>query len=145
MMNAYPDIYIDEAATNLGFMFDYTINDLGLDSDEMFHMFAHSSAGHNFEVGNPAYIVGISGIELAQKMIFATKGYYDTKECVFKPYRSEQFWAGWALAYYQWHKNIRFEDIIDYGITASRVISMYILHEADITKFYDSCDTIIDN
>lgn len=144
-MYAYPEIYIDEAALNLGEMFDYTINELGLSADAVFYMFAHSDVGRHFEAGNPSYTVGISGIELARKLIFEIKGYYETKEYMFVPYRTPEYWAGWALAYYQWYRNVDFEKLYDFGITASRVISMYILHEADITKFYDVCDNIIES
>lgn len=45
------------------------------------------------------------------------------------------------MAYYQNLRNMRFSDLIDCGLTADYVISKYILHEADISKFVEMADT----
>lgn len=79
MMNAYDISYVDDAARSLGELFDYMINVLSMDADEIFHMFAVSSIGHNFEKGNPAYIAGHSGIELAKMLIYEVRGYWEEK------------------------------------------------------------------
>lgn len=143
MMNAYDISYVDDAARSLGELFDYMINVLSMDADEIFHMFAVSSIGHNFEKGNPAYIAGRSGIELAKMLIYEVRGYWEEKTYEWNLEKTPEYWAGWAIAQYQRERNIRFEDMINYSLSASKVIDMYILHEADVTKFISSCDTII--
>lgn len=40
--------------------------------------------------------------------------------------------------------NQRFEDIIKGGLSVSSVFSMYVLHEADESKFVDAANEIID-
>ena len=58
--------------------------------------------------------------------------------------KGREYWAGWILAYYQWMTNQRFEDIVKCGLTVSTVFSMYILHEADESKFVEAANEIID-
>lgn len=142
-MSAYNVSYANDSACSLGELFDYMINVLLMDPDEVFYMFAKSSVGHNFENGNPAYIAGHSGIELAYMLIYEVKGYWEDKEYEWKFEKTPEYWAGWAIAQYQRERNIRFEDMINYSLSASKVIDMYVLHEADITKFISTCDAII--
>ncbi|MFC2314513.1 MAG: transcriptional regulator, partial [Selenomonas massiliensis] len=53
---------------------------------------------------------------------------------------SPEYWAGWALAYYQWLRNIPFEEILDAVPMEKIVRSYYPLHEADIRKFVEVMD-----
>lgn len=55
-----------------------------------------------------------------------------------------EYWAGWALAYYQWLKNIPFEEILDAVPMEKIVRSYYPLHEADIRKFVEIMDEWIE-
>lgn len=48
------------------------------------------------------------------------------------------------MAYYQWYTGMRFYDMIDYGLTITNVMKMYILHEADPMKFVDHANDIIE-
>lgn len=57
--------------------------------------------------------------------------------------RTKEYWAGWALAHYQWQRGVPFKQMIEYGLTASRVCDMYILHESDISKFIENADIIV--
>lgn len=45
--------------------------------------------------------------------------------------------------YYQWITGKRFEDIVKGGLTLSKVFSMYILHEADESKFVEAANDIL--
>jgi DNA-binding transcriptional regulator YiaG len=47
------------------------------------------------------------------------------------------------MAYYQWYSGLRFSDIVKNGLTVSKVLSLYILHEADESKFVETADQII--
>ena len=57
--------------------------------------------------------------------------------------KGREYWAGWILAYYQWKTGRRFEDMVKNGLSLSTVFSMYILHEADESKFVDAANEII--
>ncbi len=47
------------------------------------------------------------------------------------------------MAYYQWYSGRRFEDIVNGGLTLSTVLSLYILHEADESKFVETAEQIL--
>ena len=55
MIAAYEKSYIDDAAQNLGELFDFLINYKDIDPDEAFRLFMLSKVGHGFEVGNPSF------------------------------------------------------------------------------------------
>lgn len=144
MTNAYNELYLDDAMQNLGDMVDYAVCDLGFEPDEFFNWFIASGIASRFEKGNPKYVAGMSGYELADAVLKATNIEYNKIEPSYPILKSREFWAGWILAYYQWKTNQRFEDIVNNGLTLSTVISMYILHEADESKFVDCADEIIE-
>ena len=144
MTNAYNELYLDDAMQNLGDMLDYAICDLGFDADEFFGWFIASGIASRFEKGNPKYVAGMSGYELADAVLKATNIEYDKIEPSYPVLKSREFWAGWVLAYYQWETNQRFEDMVKNGLTLSTVLSMYILHEADESKFVTCANEIIE-
>ncbi len=143
MMTAYNELYLDDAMTNLGDMVEYAVCDLGFEPDEFFGWFISSGIAAKFEHGNPKYISGMSGIELAEAVLSATNIKYEKKTPSSVDYKGREYWAGWILAYYQWISNKRFEDIINDGLTLSYIFSMYILHEADVSRFVDTANKII--
>jgi len=146
MMRAYEETYLDDAMNNLGDMFDYAANDCGYDSEEFFTHFVVSGVAESFERGNPKYVAGLSGPELASEVLYRTNG---TRASILPSEeidKSEEYWAGWIMAYYQWHSARRFSDMRKNGLTMGRVLSLYpTLHEADMTKFVDVADHIIKN
>ena len=68
---------------------------------------------------------------------------YEKREPSYREFKGREYWAGWILAYYQWESGKRFEDIVKDGLKLSTVFSMYILHEADESKFVDAANEII--
>lgn len=144
MTNAYNELYLDDAMQNLGDMVDYAVCDLGFEPDEFFGWFISSGIASRFEKGNPKYVGGMSGYELVDAVLRATNVSYKKKEPSYSDFKGKEYWAGWILAYYQWITNQRFEDIVKNGLTLSTVLSMYILHEADESKFVDCANEIID-
>lgn len=143
-MHAYNEMYLDDARQNLGDMIDYAVCDLGFEPDEFFGWFITSGIASRFEKGNPKYVGGMSGYELVDAVLRATNISYKKKEPSYSDYKGKEYWAGWILAYYQWLTNKRFKDIIKNGLTLSTVLSMYILHEADESKFVTCANEIIE-
>lgn len=144
MMHAYNELYLDDAMCSLGEMCDYAIRDCQLDKDVFFDIFAASRICHQFEKGNPKYVAGKSGIELAKEVWKQMTGELLLKTPSACLDRSPEYWGGWALAYYQWYRNETFQNISNRGLNLSKTVSMYILHEADITKFVETADQIIE-
>lgn len=143
MTHAYNETYLDDAMQNLGDMLDYALVDCGYAPDKFFSWFIISGIATKIEHGNPKYITGMSGVELAREVIFLTTDSYPTKERVIKDFTGREYWAGWILAYYQWYSNVKFSDIVENRLSLSEVLSLYILHEADQSKFVDTANEII--
>lgn len=138
MIHVYNEFYLNDAKQNLAEFFDYGISTCKFDADLFARLFVQSGYADKFERGNPAIIVGISGIELAEMVI--TYAYPDWKfsEKIFFEDRSNVYWAGWVLAEYQWTSGKRFQDIFS-GISFSEIISMYsVYHEMDIGQFIEA-------
>ncbi len=143
MRHAYDEDYIDDAMNNLGDMFDYAVNDLGFDPDKFMSYFIVSGVARSFERGNPKYIAGLSGPELAMEVHYRT---FTTRIDV-RPSenfdKSPEYWAGWILAYYQWYTSRRFSDLVKNGLSMTKILSLYdALHEADVSKFVSIADKI---
>ena len=143
MMNAYSELYLDDAMQNLGDMVEYAVCDCGYDPDEFFGWFVSSGVASKFEKGNPKYITGMSGVELAEAVLRATNIRLPGIAPSHPDFKGREYWAGWIFAYYQWQSGRRFEDIVADGLTLSTVFGMYIHHEADNSNFVDSADAII--
>ena len=111
MIHAYSESYLYDAKQNLAECFDYAISNCRFNADIFSRLFVQSGYADKFERGNPAIVSGISGIELAQEIIMYAYMNYKFPEKIFSEERSEVYWAGWALAEYQWATCRRFKDI----------------------------------
>ncbi len=137
MIHAYNEFYLNDAKQNLAEFFDYAISVCKFDADLFSKLFVQSGYADKFERGNPAIIAGMSGIELAKKVITYAYPNWGFPERVFSEERSNVYWAGWALAEYQWATGKRFKDIFS-KISLSEIISMYrVYHEMDIGHFIE--------
>ena len=144
MTRAYEETYLDDAMNNLGDMFDYAVNDCGYDAEEFFTHFIVSGVASAFERGNPKYLAGLSGPELASTVIFRTYKTRPDKLPSEDMDKSAEYWAGWILAYYQWYTSRSFDYLRRGGLNIERVLSMYpTLHEADVTKFVTVADNFM--
>jgi len=144
-MNAYNELYLEDASNNLGEFFDYMVHAAKIGIDRAFVWLANSVIGQQFERGNPTYIGGMSGIELAVQLLHEVTGRWYKMMPDSCLDRSKEYWTGWALAHYQWKKGVTFKQMIECEVTASRICEMYILHEADISKFIENVDIIIND
>ncbi|MCQ2306350.1 MAG: hypothetical protein MJ000_02145 [Bacteroidales bacterium] len=143
MTVAYNETYLPSAMHNLATMMDCGVNKYGLTAYQFFSLFLKSGIAKQFAKGNPRYVVGISGVELADAVIERTNGtllasndgsYSETPE----------FWAGWVLAYYQWKTGKSFYSIQHNGLGITKIVAMYHpLHEADLEKFVSVADEIL--
>ena len=111
MIHAYDKDYLYYAQNNLGHMFDFAINTCEYSLDVFFEMFRVSNVCKQFEEGNPSYLVGKTGCELARLVIFEVKEKEIQENDIMYMDRSPEYWLGWSLAYYVWEKNCRFDYI----------------------------------
>lgn len=142
MTHAYSESYLSNAKASLSSFFDYAINDCKMEPDWIATLFITSGYAMQFERGNPAYIAGMSGVELARAVILKTYAKTNLPEHTHSQECSPEYWAGWALAQYQWYSARRFRDIFE-RISLAQIISMYpVYHEMDITSFIDAMDEL---
>ncbi|MCR5507172.1 MAG: helix-turn-helix transcriptional regulator [Lachnospiraceae bacterium] len=140
MTNAYSELYIEAAQRTLGYMLQYAVYDLHMDLTAFYRQFIGSRIAYGFGLGEPKYTVGMSGIELAREVIYLSTGeYIETKPGYFMD-KTPEYWAGWAVAYYEWFTSTAF-DRIEEVVPIAEIRDMYNpYHEADITKFVDEMD-----
>lgn len=139
-IHAYDEEYLRLAQRVLGDALDYVVYSCELDADQFFGMFLASGVAEQFENGNPVYVAGMTGCELVKKVIL--KSGMNMEEIPEEMYldKSPEYWAGWALAYYQWYTGKSFSRIHQ-AVSIQEVLYLYpMLHEADVTKFVEIMD-----
>ncbi len=137
MIHAYDELYIDSAQSILGHAFDFAVVTLGIDIDRFGKLFAVSDVSKQFAAGNPAYVAGRNGCEIARLVLEETGYVYEDAEDVMYPDRSPEFWAGWATAFYQWYCGCSFYDIISFR-SFGEIRDMYEpFHEMDVMQFVE--------
>lgn len=146
MIHAYNHYYLEDAMNNVGSMLDYAVNAVHCDISMFFEMFLASGVASQIEIGNSRFVSGLSGVELCE-MVLKKSSDIDIKNIDYQLFgHSKEFWAGWSLAYYQWFRAKSFLYIQRNGLDINRIVEMYpTLHEADLSKFVETADSIIEN
>ena len=140
MTHAYQEIYLSNAQAMLGDAFDYAINVCHIPGSSFVKLFIASTISKRLENGEPSYLSGKSGIEVAMEILAETTGKVPDAAPQEHFSRSIEYWIGWAVAYYQWFSGRSYSDIFKV-VSFEELQKMYDpLHEADITKFADILD-----
>ena len=135
MIHAYSKLYLSKARSTLASMLDYAVYDCGLSLSHVWETFRFSEIGHRFEVGDPSIVAGRSGIELAMELFNVDNEHHPRYD------KTPEYWVGWALAYYQWYRNLTFAEI---ALPIEVVRTLYNpYHEMDILQFCDQMDILI--
>ena len=143
MARAYKKTYLNGAMRNLAVMMDCGVRKYGYSIEVFYDKFLASEVSRQFASGNPRYLVGMSGAELADSVVDASGGTI-LKENDGTYSVGPEYWAGWVLAYYHWLSRRSFSYMNKRGLGIKEVLSMYYpLHEADLSKFADAADSII--
>ena len=124
---------------NMGVMAHFCINKYGMSPDAFQEAFLRSPVSTQIAKGNPRYLVGYSGKELAD-LVLSDRTHTPSSDDEYTI--TPEYWAGWVLAYYQWYTCESFSQIHLDGLTFSRILRMYNpLHEADLSKFLEFAST----
>ena len=85
----------------------------------------------------------MNGRELTRLVLNETHTpFSDTDDAMFLD-KSPEYWAGWALAYFQWATSRSFMEILA-AVPPSQIIQMYpVYHEMDIAHFAERMDALI--
>ncbi len=142
MIHAYDKVYLEKARTALGRMLDFATYDLKYDISDFFDLFLASGAASRFENGDYSVIVGMSGVELAYLVLERSGVSFQRIAPNYTIDRSEEYWAGWALAYYQWETAMSFAEIVRY-VPIRDIVALYSpYHEMDIRQFVDKMNAL---
>ncbi|WP_296013744.1 helix-turn-helix transcriptional regulator [uncultured Treponema sp.] len=132
MIHAYDKTYLSKAQVNLGSMLDFAVYDLKEKLRGFYKKFLLSEISARFERGESSVIAGKSGVELALEV---SGDFSLAKKYRPAANKSPEYWAGWALAYFQWQTNLTFKKI-DSLIPIEEILGMYSpYHEMDISHF----------
>lgn len=141
MIPAYDELYLDCAQVSLGCMLDFAVYELKYDIETFFQLFISSGVANRFGDGDFAILAGMSGVELAYKVLEESGNPIERISFQYPDDRSEEYWTGWALAYYQWKTALSFEEIVRY-IPIKEIRDLYFpYHEMDIRQFCDKMDS----
>ena len=145
MIHAYDELYLAGAQNVLGHAFDFAVVTLGIDIDRFGRLFAVSDVSKQFASGNPAYVAGRNGCEIARLVLDETGYEYEDVEDAMYLDKSPEYWTGWATAFYQWHSGCSFYDIIAFKPFGEIVMMYHPYHEMDIRQFVDCMDELRKN
>ena len=139
-IRAYDELYLPGAQNILGHAVDFAVMTLGIEPNVFGNALTVSESAKQFSEGNPRYIAGMNGCELA-RFILDDVGvaYRESADEMFLD-KSPEYWAGWALAYYQWFTALSFMEILR-AMSLDDIIRMYPLyHEMDLSHFVEQMD-----
>lgn len=140
---AYDKAYLLGAKKNLGRMMDFAVHEMGYSASEFWELFLTSGVADAFGSGESHLLGGMSGIELAYEVLDrAKRKYRRVKDPICAAEKSPEYWAGWALAHYQWQRGLSFAEI-DHVASFDDVVRMYSpYHEMDVSQFVDEIDRL---
>ncbi len=140
MNYAYDELYLPLAQRVMGDMYDYAVNTLNIVIQEFHKMFTVSGMAHQFEIGNPTYIAGKNGCEVAKEVISeCTDMKIEAKDAMYVD-KTPEYWIGWSLSYYQWITCKTYREIEEH-VPIETMYGMYAtLHEADISLYVEIMD-----
>lgn len=142
-IHAYDELYLWDAQNIMGHAFDFALVTLGFSIDDFSDKLVNSKSIIQFERGNPSYVAGINGCELV-KTIYEEYDINIDHEDIMYFDKSPEYWAGWALAFYQWYTSKSFRVILE-KISIDDILKMYYtFHEMDIMQFKDALDKLFD-
>ena len=143
MTPAYAPTYLADAETCLATAFDYAVYDCRVPADLFADLFARSSLSRQFGQGNPAVVAGMSGLDLAYSVLEPCGLLDEEPEPTYTRGLSPEYWAGQALAHYQWSRGYGFADIFA-RVPFSRIVEFYHpLHEASTSIFVEQLDRLL--
>ena len=140
MMRAYDPNLLNKARISLAWMFEYAVHVYGVALEVYYQQFLQSSISECFASGDSSVLAGMSGAEMAYYVIHENDPQVAMAEQIFGVNKSPEYWLGWALAYYQWYRNLPFGRITE-KIGIEGILSLYPLyHEMDILHFVEALD-----
>ncbi|MBQ6314461.1 MAG: helix-turn-helix transcriptional regulator [Mogibacterium sp.] len=132
-MHMYDASYLRKACNTLGSMLDYAVYSLHQNAGVFFDLFIASGIAASFEAGDVRLIAGMSGIELAYRVMDMCGLEYERVRPRFTTGVSKEYMCGHILAMCQWQTARPFNEIISI-YPVSDIISMYDTLQAEARR-----------
>lgn len=140
-IRAYSRDYLRDAQRSLGETFDFGIAECGYSAKDFSAFFVKSDVSRQLGIGNPKYVSGMNGCELA-RLILEQSGLCTDTPDIINLDKTPEYWAGWALAFYQWFSDRSYEEILT-TVSLDEILGMYrVYHEMDITRFSEAMERL---
>lgn len=142
MSYAYDRVYLDKARIALGRMLDFAVYNLKYEISEFFDLFVKSGVARYFCKREIEKITSKSGEELAYEVLDDNGINMLRIKPNYVSSSSEEYWTGWAVAFYQWQNGISFAELIK-RVPIAKITQLYSsYHEQDIRQFCDKMDSM---
>ncbi|MCR4612159.1 MAG: helix-turn-helix domain-containing protein [Lachnospiraceae bacterium] len=142
MTRAYNELYLGKAQVAMGDMLHFAVYDMRWDIERFYDSFISTGVAYCMYRGEPRLVVGKSGVEIFNEVYYGLTGAECETEASGCFYKSPEYFAGWALAYYSWYRNKSYEEIQRF-LPISTAVDMYMpYHEMDVMQFVEAVDKI---
>ncbi len=142
MTPAYSELYLGDASLALGSMLESAVYLFGVDLAAFWRLFLSSHISDDFGHGLSGTVSGKSGWELAVEILDDAKVEFRHEKPKGVVGRSREFWAGWALAQYQWRTGLAFAEIEAFAPLHTILLMYSPYHEMDITQLFEALDRL---
>lgn len=140
MTHAYRQLYLEDAMGVLGAAVESAVMLFDVPLTRFWPVFLASPQARRFALGDPLTIAGQSGWELAERVLSEAGIDFPRRMPDGLRSRTPEYWAGWALAQYQWYRGFTFPEIESFAPMVSIVQLYATYHEMSIVAFYDELD-----
>jgi len=140
MTHAYRQYYLEDAMGVLGAAVEAAVWLFEVPLERFWPTFLVSRQARLFASGDPFTISGQSGWELAERVLSEAGVSFPRRVPDGLRARTPEYWAGWALAQYQWYRGFSFAEIEEFAPMAEIVRLYSPYHEMSILAFHEELD-----
>ncbi len=140
MTPAYSELYLADASLALGSMLESTVYLFNIELQTFWRLFLASHISDDFGNGLSGTVSGKSGWELAVELLEDARVEFVHVKPTGVVGRSREFWAGWALAHYQWQSGLTFREIEVFAPMKDVLLMYSPYHEMGIDQFCIALD-----
>ena len=141
MTPAYSELYLGDASLALGSMLESVVYLFGVELGAFWRLFLASHVSDDFAHGLSGTVSGKSGWELAAEILDDAGVEFRREKPRPVISRSREFWAGWALAQYQWKSGLMFGEIERFAPLKDILLMYSPYHEMGIDQFIEAIDS----
>ena len=139
-MSSYTEAITEKAAGTMAHMLDFAVHDLRQDAGAFFELFISTGLASEFGSGNLKLIAGISGVELAYRVLETSGINTERISYRYTSGRSREYWTGHALGRFQMESALPFPDIVS-AVSLKEMIALCDgFRDSEIRSIRESLD-----